>query len=51
MKMLTDNFLNLPFGDTVAFAHTANAKNRIRFLASGLAPGFTNVRNANGNLP
>jgi hypothetical protein len=51
MKMLADNFLNLSFGNMDAYVHTAIAKNRITLQVAVLGRGFTNVRNANGNLP
>ncbi len=50
MKMLADNFLNLSFGNMVAFVHTANAPNRIRLQVAVLVQVFTNVRSVNDNL-
>jgi hypothetical protein len=51
MKMLADNFLNPSSGNMAVFVHTAFAKNRITSLVLALGQGFTNVHNANGNLP
>ena len=51
MKMLADNILKLSSGNMAVFARTANAKDRITLQVAVLGQGFTNVRNANGNLP
>jgi hypothetical protein len=51
MKMLADNFLNPSSGNMAAFARTANVRDPITSVGPVLGPGFTNVRNARGNLP
>ena len=50
MKTYVGNFSNQSSGDMAAFAHTANAQNRIPSAVPVLGPVFTNVRNANANL-